>query len=61
MALSTEWSRALGLEAPIVNAPMGGVADGALAAAVSRDGGQITRVQTYEPSMKDSAALRTSS
>ena len=24
--LSTEWSRAMGLDAPIVNAPMGGVA-----------------------------------
>ena len=39
VALSTEWSRALGLEAPIVNAPKGGVAGGALAAAVSRAGG----------------------
>ena len=37
--LSTEWSRAMGLDAPIVNAPMGGVAGGALAAAVSRAGG----------------------
>ena len=37
--LSTEWSRAMGLAAPIVNAPMGGVAGGALAAAVSRAGG----------------------
>jgi nitronate monooxygenase len=37
--LSTEWSRAMGLRAPIVNAPMGGVAGGALAAAVSRAGG----------------------
>ena len=36
--LSTEWSRAMGLDAPIVNAPMGGVAGGALAAAVSRAG-----------------------
>jgi len=36
--LSTEWSRAMGLAAPIVNAPMGGVAGGALAAAVSRAG-----------------------
>ena len=27
--LSTEWSRAMGLAAPIVNAPMGGVAGGA--------------------------------
>jgi len=39
VAPSTEWSRALGLEAPIVNAPMGGVAGGGLAAAVSRAGG----------------------
>lgn len=37
--LSTDWSRAMGLGAPIVNAPMGGVAGGALAAAVSRAGG----------------------
>lgn len=37
--LSTQWSRSLGLEAPIANAPMGGVAGGALAAAVSRAGG----------------------
>ena len=37
--LSTDWSRAMGLDAPIVNAPMGGVAGGALAAAVSRAGG----------------------
>ena len=37
--LSTDWSRAMGLAAPIVNAPMGGVAGGALAAAVSRAGG----------------------
>jgi nitronate monooxygenase len=36
--LSTDWSRAMGLDAPIVNAPMGGVAGGALAAAVSRAG-----------------------
>ena len=39
MTLSTEWSRAMGLGAPIVNAPMGGVAGGGLAAAVSRAGG----------------------
>ncbi len=38
-ALSTEWSHAMGLDVPIVNAPMGGVAGGALAAAVSRAGG----------------------
>lgn len=37
--LSTPWSRALGLTVPIVNAPMGGTAGGALAAAVSRAGG----------------------
>lgn len=37
-ALSTEWSRVLGLTAPVVNAPMGGVAGGALAAAISRAG-----------------------
>jgi nitronate monooxygenase len=36
--LSTPWSRALGLTAPIANAPMGGVAGGRLAAAVSRAG-----------------------
>ncbi|WP_264068898.1 NAD(P)H-dependent flavin oxidoreductase [Mycolicibacterium komossense] len=39
MALSTEWSRALSMTAPIVNAPMGGTAGGALATAVSRAGG----------------------
>jgi nitronate monooxygenase len=37
--LSTPWSRAMGLEAPIVNAPMGGVAGGRLASAVSKAGG----------------------
>ncbi|GAY17030.1 nitronate monooxygenase family protein [Mycobacterium sp. shizuoka-1] len=37
--LSTDWSRAIGIDVPIVNAPMGGVAGGALAAAVSRAGG----------------------
>jgi nitronate monooxygenase len=36
--LSTDWSRSIGIEVPIVNAPMGGVAGGALAAAVSRAG-----------------------
>jgi nitronate monooxygenase len=39
IALSTEWSRSLGLDAPVVNAPMGGAAGGALAAAISRAGG----------------------
>lgn len=38
-ALSTDWSHSLGLRVPIVNAPMGGAAGGALAAAVSRAGG----------------------
>jgi nitronate monooxygenase len=37
--LETAWSRSLGLRVPIVNAPMGGAAGGALAAAVSRAGG----------------------
>ncbi|MEU6581084.1 nitronate monooxygenase [Nocardia sp. NPDC046763] len=37
--LSTEWSRALGLRLPVVNAPMGGVAGGRLAAAVAAAGG----------------------
>lgn len=36
--LQTEWASALGLRAPIVCAPMGGVAGGALASAVSRAG-----------------------
>lgn len=39
MALSTPWSKTLGLSTPIVNAPMGGAAGHALAAAVSRAGG----------------------
>ena len=39
MSLSTPWSRAMGLRAPIVNAPMGGVAGGLLAAAVTAAGG----------------------
>ncbi|MGB3483295.1 MAG: nitronate monooxygenase [Mycobacterium sp.] len=38
-ALSTRWSTSIGLTVPIVNAPMGGAAGGALAAAVSRAGG----------------------
>lgn len=38
-ALATDWSRSIGLRVPIVNAPMGGAAGGALAAAVSRAGG----------------------
>ncbi len=37
--LSTPWSRSFGLRIPIVNAPMGGVAGGRLAAAVSAAGG----------------------
>ncbi|MFI1462250.1 NAD(P)H-dependent flavin oxidoreductase [Nocardia carnea] len=37
--LSTPWSRGMGLRAPIVNAPMGGVAGGRLAAAVTTAGG----------------------
>ncbi|MRH89016.1 nitronate monooxygenase [Nocardia sp. SYP-A9097] len=37
--LSTAWSRANGLRLPVVNAPMGGVAGGRLAAAVTRAGG----------------------
>ncbi len=39
MDISTEWSRTMGLDVPIVNAPMGGVAGGALAAAITRAGG----------------------
>ncbi len=39
MELSTPWSNAMGLRAPLLNAPMGGVAGGALAAAVSAAGG----------------------
>lgn len=39
MKLSTPWSRDLGLEVPIVNAPMGGVAGGRLARAVTEAGG----------------------
>ncbi|ORW85915.1 2-nitropropane dioxygenase [Mycobacterium sp. IEC1808] len=37
--LSTPWSRSFGLRVPIVNAPMGGVAGGRLAAAVTTAGG----------------------
>jgi nitronate monooxygenase len=37
--LSTAWSRGFGLKVPIVNAPMGGVAGGRLAAAVTAAGG----------------------
>ncbi|OBK94330.1 2-nitropropane dioxygenase [Mycobacterium asiaticum] len=37
--LATPWSRDFGLRVPIVNAPMGGVAGGRLAAAVSAAGG----------------------
>jgi nitronate monooxygenase len=37
--LSTPWSRSFGLRVPIVNAPMGGVAGGQLAAAVTAAGG----------------------
>ena len=39
MALSTPWSQTMRLRVPLVNAPMGGVAGGALAAAVSAAGG----------------------
>lgn len=37
--LSTPWSRSFGLRVPILNAPMGGVAGGRLAAAVTAAGG----------------------
>ncbi len=37
--LATDWSRTVGLSAPILNAPMGGVAGGRLASAVSAAGG----------------------
>ncbi|GFG64430.1 2-nitropropane dioxygenase [Mycobacterium kubicae] len=37
--LATAWSQSFGLRVPIVNAPMGGVAGGRLAAAVSAAGG----------------------
>ncbi|MGV0741439.1 NAD(P)H-dependent flavin oxidoreductase [Mycolicibacterium sp. XJ870] len=39
MSLATTWSTAMGLDVPIVNAPMGGAAGGRLAAAVSNAGG----------------------
>jgi nitronate monooxygenase len=39
MSLWTDWSRSFGLTVPILNAPMGGVAGGALARAVTRAGG----------------------
>jgi nitronate monooxygenase len=39
MALSTEFTKLLGVRHPILQAPMGGSAGGALAAAVSRGGG----------------------
>lgn len=39
MPLQTDWSRSFGLDVPILNAPMGGVAGGALAMAVTRAGG----------------------
>jgi len=38
-ALGTRWSHSLGLRVPVVNAPMGGVAGGRLAAAVTEAGG----------------------
>ncbi len=38
-ALSTAWSKDMGLRIPVVNAPMGGVAGGRLAAAVTAAGG----------------------
>lgn len=37
--MATTWSRAMGLDVPILNAPMGGAAGGRLAAAVSAAGG----------------------
>ncbi len=37
--LSTPWSRRMGLRVPVLNAPMGGVAGGRLAAAVTAAGG----------------------
>ncbi|NOP95638.1 nitronate monooxygenase [Mycolicibacterium fortuitum] len=39
VSLATTWSRSIGIEVPIVNAPMGGAAGGRLAAAVSVAGG----------------------
>ncbi|HXY27418.1 MAG TPA: nitronate monooxygenase [Acidimicrobiales bacterium] len=39
MTLSTPWARAMDLDVPVVNAPMGGIAGGRLARAVSDAGG----------------------
>ncbi|MGV0676229.1 nitronate monooxygenase [Mycolicibacterium fortuitum] len=39
VSLATTWSRSIGIQVPIVNAPMGGAAGGRLAAAVSAAGG----------------------
>ncbi|KHO23291.1 2-nitropropane dioxygenase [Mycolicibacterium setense] len=39
MSLATTWSRSIGIDVPIVNAPMGGAAGGRLASAVSAAGG----------------------
>ncbi|WP_082957677.1 nitronate monooxygenase family protein [Mycobacterium sp. E802] len=39
VSLATTWSRSMGINVPIVNAPMGGAAGGRLAAAVSAAGG----------------------
>lgn len=62
-SLWTDWSRSFGLQVPILNAPMGGVAGGVLAAAVSKAGGlgmvgvgsagtvEFLREQTSVPSL----------
>ncbi|MGA5542051.1 nitronate monooxygenase [Mycobacterium sp. NPDC051198] len=39
MSLATTWSQSIGIDVPIVNAPMGGAAGGRLAATVSAAGG----------------------
>ncbi|MGV0813201.1 nitronate monooxygenase [Mycolicibacterium boenickei] len=39
VSLATTWSQSIGIDVPIVNAPMGGAAGGRLAAAVSAAGG----------------------
>ncbi|MFN6555221.1 nitronate monooxygenase [Mycolicibacterium septicum] len=39
VSLATTWSRSIGIDVPIVNAPMGGAAGGRLASAVSTAGG----------------------
>jgi nitronate monooxygenase len=39
VSLATTWSRSIGINVPIVNAPMGGAAGGRLASAVSAAGG----------------------